>query len=67
MMGADNLAGFLRWRRWRDIARKMPILVVDRPGATHRAAHGLAASWFARCRLPEVAGDDRLPCAARRR
>jgi nicotinate-nucleotide adenylyltransferase len=53
IMGADNLAGFFRWKRWREIARKMPILVVDRPGATHRAERGLAASWFARRRLPE--------------
>ncbi len=53
IMGADNLATFFRWRRWREIARKLPILVVDRPGATHRAERGLAASWFARRRLPE--------------
>ncbi|WP_298355911.1 nicotinate-nucleotide adenylyltransferase [Rhodoblastus sp.] len=53
IMGADNLATFFRWKRWRDIARKMPILVVDRPGATHRAERGVAASWFARRRLPE--------------
>ncbi len=53
IMGADNLATFFRWKRWRDIARKMPILVVDRPGATHRAERGFAASWFARRRLPE--------------
>jgi len=53
LMGADNLAGFFRWQRWRDIARAMPILAIDRPGATHRAERGMAASWFARRRLPE--------------
>ncbi len=53
IIGADNLATFFRWRRWRDIARKMPILVVDRPGATHRAERGVAANWLARRRLPE--------------
>jgi len=53
IMGADNLAGFFRWRRWRDIARKMPILVIDRPGSTHRAARGLPEAWFERRRLPE--------------
>lgn len=53
VMGADNLAGFVRWRRWRDIARKVPILVIDRPGATHRAERGIAANWFSRARLPE--------------
>ncbi len=55
IMGADNLADFFRWRRWRDIARKMPILVIDRPGSTHRATRGLAAAWFERRRLPESA------------
>jgi nicotinate-nucleotide adenylyltransferase len=53
VMGADNLENFFRWRRWRDIARKMPILVIDRPGSTHRAVYGLAAGWFGRRRLPE--------------
>ncbi|WP_374547084.1 nicotinate-nucleotide adenylyltransferase [Rhodoblastus sp.] len=54
IMGADNLAGFFRWQRWQDIARQMPILVIDRPGATHHAERGIAASWFARRRLPEA-------------
>jgi len=54
VMGADNLAGFHRWRRWRDIANTLPILVVDRPGSTHRAAFGGAAGWFSRARLPEA-------------
>jgi nicotinate-nucleotide adenylyltransferase len=53
VMGADNLENFFLWRRWRDIARKMPILVIDRPGSTHGAVHGLAAGWFERRRLPE--------------
>jgi nicotinate-nucleotide adenylyltransferase len=53
IMGADNLGGFFRWRRWREIARQLPILVIDRPGSTHRAVRGLAAAWFERRRLPE--------------
>lgn len=32
VMGADNLATFHRWRRWREIAARLPIAVVDRPG-----------------------------------
>jgi nicotinate-nucleotide adenylyltransferase len=66
VMGADNLAGFHRWRRWRDIARKMPILVVDRPGSTHRATLGGVGAWFCRARLPETQAAllcDRLPPA----
>lgn len=55
IMGADNLENFFRWRRWRDIARQLPILVIDRPGATHRAERGLAASWFSGRRRPESA------------
>ena len=37
LMGADNLAQFHRWRRWREIAALVPIAVVARPGY-----HGLA-------------------------
>jgi nicotinate-nucleotide adenylyltransferase len=32
LMGSDNLAQFARWRRWRDIAAMVPIVVVRRPG-----------------------------------
>jgi nicotinate-nucleotide adenylyltransferase len=31
LMGADNLATFHHWERWRSIAEMMPIAVVDRP------------------------------------
>lgn len=34
LMGSDNLAQFSRWRRWRDLAHKIPIAVVQRPGTT---------------------------------
>jgi nicotinate-nucleotide adenylyltransferase len=33
----------------------MPILVIDRPGSTHRATRGVAAAWFKHRRLPEMA------------
>jgi nicotinate-nucleotide adenylyltransferase len=32
LMGSDNLAQFARWRRWRDVATMVPIVVVRRPG-----------------------------------
>ncbi|NNL35121.1 MAG: nicotinate-nucleotide adenylyltransferase, partial [Silicimonas sp.] len=32
LMGADNLAEFHRWDRWRDIMRLVPIGVMARPG-----------------------------------
>ena len=53
LMGADNLAGFHRWRRWRDIAGLVPIAVIDRPGATLRAARSRAGLALARHRLGE--------------
>ena len=55
IMGADNLAHFDRWQRWRDIAALMPIAIVDRPAATLRAAGGKAAQALARWRLDETA------------
>ena len=33
LMGSDNLAQFSHWRRWQDIAAKVPIAVVRRPGS----------------------------------
>ncbi|MBM6595441.1 nicotinate-nucleotide adenylyltransferase [Microvirga pudoricolor] len=53
IMGADNLAGFNRWRGWRSIARMMPMAVVDRPGWTLRAVHSRAAINLAQDRIPE--------------
>jgi nicotinate-nucleotide adenylyltransferase len=33
LMGSDNLAQFSHWRRWQELARKIPIAVVQRPGS----------------------------------
>ena len=38
IMGADNLATFDRWQRWREIFTTVPIVVVDRPGWRHEGA-----------------------------
>jgi nicotinate-nucleotide adenylyltransferase len=46
LMGADNLAGFHRWQRWRGIAALVPIAVIDRPGSTMRASSAPAAAWL---------------------
>ncbi|MET0546699.1 MAG: nicotinate-nucleotide adenylyltransferase [Caulobacterales bacterium] len=32
VIGGDSLDSLHRWRRWPDIARKVPILIVSRPG-----------------------------------
>lgn len=53
VMGADNLATFHRWQNWRDIARAVPIAVVDRPGWRLKALASPAARYLARARLPE--------------
>ena len=56
IMGADNLAGFHRWQRWREIAALAPIAVIDRPGSTLRAANSRAGRWLAPWRVDETDG-----------
>lgn len=53
VMGADSLAGFHRWQRWRAIATTLPMAVVERPGVTLKAVAGPAAKALGRFRLPE--------------
>jgi nicotinate-nucleotide adenylyltransferase len=53
IMGADNLAQLHRWRDWEEIAARVPILVVDRPGASFAALSSRAAQALARWRRPE--------------
>lgn len=48
IMGADNLLQFHHWKRWRDIARMMPIAVIARPGYDAHAIAGPAMAWFRR-------------------
>ncbi|MDR2856948.1 MAG: nicotinate-nucleotide adenylyltransferase [Novosphingobium sp.] len=55
LMGADNLAQFVRWKDWRGIARLMPIAVVARPGYDAMAIASPAMVWLRRYRMP-VAG-----------
>ena len=57
-MGADNLRSFHRWQRWRDIARLVPIAVVDRLGPSLYASAGVAGQALAYARLPEIGGAD---------
>jgi nicotinate-nucleotide adenylyltransferase len=54
IMGADNLASFDRWQRWREIFTTVPIVVVDRPGWRLKALASKAARAFAAHRLPET-------------
>jgi nicotinate-nucleotide adenylyltransferase len=45
VMGADNLAGFRRWRNWREVAAAVPIAVVARPGVPARDRARMAQTW----------------------
>lgn len=54
VMGADNLATFHRWQSWREIAARLPLAVVDRPGATLSPLSSPAARTLAAERLPEA-------------
>lgn len=56
IIGADNWATFHRWGGWREIARMVPIAVIDRPGATFAALASPAARTFARARIAERDG-----------
>lgn len=52
IMGADSFAGFHRWRAWREIAERIPIAVISRPGYGQGALTGVAARTLARWRVP---------------
>jgi nicotinate-nucleotide adenylyltransferase len=56
IMGADNLAGFHRWRGWQQIARMMPMVVIDRPGWTLKADRSRSATALAPARIDEGRG-----------
>ncbi len=52
LMGSDNLAGFHRWKRWEEIAALVPVAVMDRGSATHRASRMRFATRYAARRRP---------------
>ena len=54
IMGADGLRDFHRWERWREIARSVPIAVIDRPGSTLAFLSSVMAQTFARARIDET-------------
>jgi nicotinate-nucleotide adenylyltransferase len=66
IMGADNLRGFHRWQKWREIAALVPIAVVDRLGPSLYSTSGVAGQALAHARIPESAAAslaDRRPPA----
>ncbi|WP_338721283.1 nicotinate-nucleotide adenylyltransferase [Devosia sp. XK-2] len=54
IMGADSLADFHRWQRWRDIAARLPIAVYVRPGSSHRALASRAATTLDYAQIDET-------------
>lgn len=54
IMGADNLAIFHRWKRWRDLANLIPIAVIDRPGSTASSMSSRAGVALSRRRIDEA-------------
>lgn len=54
IMGADNLGQFHHWERWRNIANRMPIAVVDRPGSTMALHSAKAAIALSHARVDEA-------------
>ena len=66
IMGADNLRSFHRWQKWREIARLVPMAVIDRLGPSLYSAAGVAGQAFARARIRESSAGslaDRRPPA----
>jgi nicotinate-nucleotide adenylyltransferase len=53
LMGGDSLASFHLWRRWKAIARLLPIAVVARPGFTIRALTSPAAQFLEDARIDD--------------
>lgn len=50
LMGSDNLVQFHRWKDWQEIARRLPIAVILRPGTVLAPLSAHAAQWFGRHR-----------------
>ncbi|WP_205479173.1 nicotinate-nucleotide adenylyltransferase [Sphingomonas arenae] len=48
LMGEDTVAQFHQWRRWRDLARMVPIAVLSRPGYDDDARAARAMGWLRR-------------------
>jgi nicotinate-nucleotide adenylyltransferase len=52
-MGADNLRSFHRWQKWQEIAKALPIAVVDRLGPSLYASASVAGQALLKSRIPE--------------
>jgi nicotinate-nucleotide adenylyltransferase len=48
LLGSDTLPNFHKWRKWRSLAREVPIAVIRRPGYDHAAHAARAMGWLRR-------------------
>jgi len=53
IMGADGLASFHQWRRWRTIAAIIPLAIIDRPGYSFSVLSSQAVQCLSHFRLRE--------------
>lgn len=64
LMGGDSLATFHLWKQWEEIAQRVPIAVIARPGFTTRALASPAAQALQASRIRDAATlPDRAPPA----
>lgn len=61
LMGADNLAGFHRWARWRQILAMLPVVVFDRAPFSYTAVASPAAAYSRRFLLKDSGIDGSWP------
>lgn len=54
LMGSDNLVQFDQWDRWDEIAQRIPLGVLARPGSRLAARKSRTARILRRWRLPET-------------
>jgi nicotinate-nucleotide adenylyltransferase len=64
LMGSDNLAIFRRWKRWEEIAARVPIAVIQRPGTILSALNAKPMQRFAARRRDETLVTERPPAIA---
>ena len=51
LMGSDNLGSFHHWQNWRQIAARVPIVVVQRPGSILAAVNAVPVRRFGKSRI----------------
>ena len=58
LMGADTVAQFHQWKRWRKLVESLPIAVISRPGYDSTAHAARAMGWLRRFVRPSGQAKD---------